>query len=83
MPATDPKPTAEEIQSWMISQIADELEVAPSEVNVTTPFADYGMDSVAVLCIVGDLERWLKRSFEPTLLYDYTTIESLSKFLAS
>jgi len=33
--------------------------------------------------MTGDLEEWLEREFDPTVLYDYPTIELLTAHLAS
>jgi acyl carrier protein len=32
--------------------------------------------------MTGDLEDWVERKIDPTLLYDYPTIEALSQHLA-
>lgn len=74
--------TTVEIQAWLVSYIADLLEIEPAQVDVTIPFDRFGLDSSAAVGITGDLEEWLDFEFEPTLLYDYPTIEALTKCLA-
>lgn len=75
-------PTAAEIQAWMSSYLAQLLALEPDEVNVTIPFDRYGLDSSVAVGLTGDLEDWLDRKLDPTLLYDYPTIEALAQHLA-
>lgn len=76
-------PTEIEIQSWIINHVAELLEVEPDGIDIMIPFDRYGLDSVAAYEITGDLETWLDRELDPTLMYNYPTIESLSQHLSS
>lgn len=76
-------PTAAEIQDWIVSYLAELLEIEPDEVNVTIPFDRYGLDSSAAVGMTGDLEDWLGREIDPTVLYDYPTVDALAKHLSS
>ena len=71
-----------EIQAWLVSYLAELLEIEPSEVDVTISFDRYGLDSSATLSMTADLEEWLSLELEPMLFYDYPTIETLSQHLA-
>lgn len=62
--------------------LAELLEIEPEEVEVTTPFNRYGLDSSAAVVLAGDLEDWLGRKIEPNLLYNYPTIEALVQHLS-
>lgn len=75
-------PTAVEIQAWIVSYLADLLEIDPDEVNTAIPFDRYGLDSSAAVGMTGDLEDWLGTQLDPTLLYDYPTVEALAQHLA-
>ncbi|MBD2448800.1 acyl carrier protein [Nostoc sp. FACHB-152] len=75
-------PTSQEIQEWIIAYLADLLEIEPEEVDVTIPFDRYGLDSSAAVGMTGDLEDWLKTEIDPTLLYDYPTVEALVQHLS-
>ena len=70
-------PTAAKIQGWLVSYIAELLEIEPDKVDVTIPFDCYGLDSSAAIGLIGDLEDWLNSELDPTLMYDYPTIEAL------
>src|SRR5919199_6900922 len=74
--------TAAEIQAWIVSYLAELLAIEPDEVNVRIPFDHYGLDSSAAVGMTGDLEDWMERKIDPTLLYDYPTIEALAQHLA-
>lgn len=75
-------PSTEEIQAWLVSYLAELLGIDPHEVDVTIPFDRYGLDSAAAVGMTGDLEDWLQRELDPTLLYDYPTVEAFSQHLA-
>ncbi|MDZ8188305.1 MAG: acyl carrier protein [Nostoc sp. ChiSLP02] len=75
--------TAAEIQEWTVSYLANLLEVTPEEVDVTIPFDRYGLDSLAAVSLTGDLQDWLGIDVDPTLIYDYPTIEGLVKYLST
>ncbi len=69
------------LQTWIVNYVAELLEVEPDKIDVAIPFDRYGLDSSAAVGLAGDLETWLDRELDPTLLYDYPTIESLTEHL--
>lgn len=73
--------TTAEIQAWLIYYLADLLEIQIEEIDVTVPFDRYGLDSSSVIGMVGDLEIWMGCEIDPTLVYDYSNIKSLSEYL--
>ncbi len=73
---------AENIQAWIIAYLAELLELDAAEIDVKAPFDSYGLDSAVAVGMTGDLENWLDRRLDPTLLYDYPTVESFSRHLA-
>ncbi len=74
-------PTQIEIQTWIVNYVAELLEVKPDRIDVTIPFDRYRLDSSAAVGLAGDLEDWLDRELDPTLLYEYPTIEKLTQHL--
>ena len=74
--------TAEEIQAWIVSYLAQLLEIDPDEVDVTITFDQYGLDSSTAIGMTGELEDWMGTQLDPTLLYDYPTIKALAQELA-
>ncbi len=75
-------PKTTEIQAWLVSYLAELLEIEPDEIDVTVPFDRYGLDSTAAVGLTSDLEDWLGSELDPTLIYDYPTIEALAKQVA-
>ncbi len=74
--------TADEIQAWIVSYLAQLLEIDSDEVDVTMTFDQYGLDSSTAIGMTGELEDWMGEQLDPTLLYDYPTIKSLAQELA-
>lgn len=74
-------PNAEEIRAWLTAKLIECAELTPDEISIHESFAHYGLGSVDAVGISGDLEEWLQRSLSPTLLYDYPTIDELTRHL--
>ena len=73
----------EDLKEWLISYLSELLEIDKDQVEVSTTFTSYGLDSAASVVIVGDLERWMERSYEVSLINDYPTIEKLALYLSN
>jgi acyl carrier protein len=73
---------SEEIQAWLITLLAELLNTSPDEIDVHEPLESFGMSSREMVMLSGDLEEWLGTRLEPTLVWQYPTIELLSRFLA-
>lgn len=82
MKAQATKFNKQEIQDWLASYLAELLEIEPSQIDITIPFNRYGLDSSAAIGMTSDLEEWLGYELDPTLIYDYPTIEILSESLS-
>ena len=72
----------EEIRGWLISRLAELIRVSPEEVDVQEPFANFGLNSIDAVSLSGDLEDYLNRPLPATLLWDFPTIETLSRHLS-
>jgi acyl transferase domain-containing protein/acyl-CoA synthetase (AMP-forming)/AMP-acid ligase II/thioesterase domain-containing protein/acyl carrier protein len=70
------------IQDWLVAQLSERLQINAVDINVAEPFASYGVDSLQVVHIAGELETWLGRRLSPTLLYEYPTIEAIAQHLS-
>ncbi|NMF86697.1 AMP-binding protein [Nodosilinea sp. P-1105] len=71
------------IADWMVTWLAQTLNVPKSTLDIRQPLADYGLDSLAAVELAQALETALGISLSPTLAYEYPTIEALSVYLAS
>ena len=74
--------TAAEIADWFVSWLSQDLGIPAADIDPSTPFAYYGLDSVHAVRLTAALEAWLEREVSPTLAYEYPTIDSLSRYLA-
>ncbi|GAA4432140.1 acyl carrier protein [Bremerella cremea] len=78
----DAPKTAEEIQDWIIDYLAKLLETNPNTIDPSATFDSFALDSATAIGMTGDLETWLGKRIDPTIVYDYPTIEEFSNYLA-
>ncbi|MEO0969590.1 MAG: acyl carrier protein [Cyanobacteria bacterium J06639_18] len=74
--------STEEIQVWFISYLTELLDIQPNDVDINSSFESFGLNSSAAVAMTGDLEEWLGYEIEPTIVYDYPTIEALARYLS-
>ncbi len=75
--------TSSELEQRLGQELARRLNVPAVSLDLGQPFAEYGLQSVDMVGIVGDLEQWLGRTLPATLLWEYPTVEALAAFLSS
>lgn len=75
--------TVKEIQEWLTGNIAKTMNVSQDEIDFDAPFDSFGMDSVKAVSISAELEDWLGCKLSPTLVYDYPSINLMSRFLCT
>jgi acyl carrier protein len=75
--------TTGDIQAWMVTYLAELLEISEEDIDASVPFDRYGLDSSAAVGMTGELEDWLGVEIDPTVIYDYPTIDALSHYLGS
>ncbi|CAK0771684.1 (acyl-carrier-protein) S-malonyltransferase [Gammaproteobacteria bacterium] len=72
------------IENWIITQLARQLDLPPTIIKLTTPFAEYGLSSRGAVTFVGELEQWLGTEELPaTLLWEYSTVATLRDHLSA
>ena len=71
------------IQSWLTTRLAEQFGLAPEDIDVRKPFAEYGLDSMVGVFLAGDLEEWLGLQLSPTVLWEHPTAETLAHYLAA
>jgi acyl carrier protein len=74
--------TANEISNWLVERVGALTGVPADEVDPAAPLARHGIDSVAAITLIADLEKWLGYRFRDNPLDRYPTIAALSRFLA-
>jgi acyl transferase domain-containing protein/NAD(P)-dependent dehydrogenase (short-subunit alcohol dehydrogenase family)/acyl carrier protein len=70
-------------QTWLIDLFSQELKMDPSKLEVDIPFQDYGVDSVLLAQLLRSINQLLTYDLDPSILFEYSTIESLAAWLVS
>jgi acyl carrier protein len=74
--------TADEIEHWLTDRVATLTGVPAEDVDPAAPLTRHGLDSVAAISLIADLEKWLGYRFRENPLEQYPTVAALSRFLA-
>ena len=75
--------SSEAIQEFLSSKLADLLKIGRDEIDVSKTYEYYGLSSMESVLLIADLEEFLGRALDATLLWDYPTIQSLANYLAN
>ena len=75
--------TEASLQEWLATHIAAIAQITPADVDIDRPFAEFGMDSMQLFELSGDLQKFIGREVSEIVAWDYPTISQLSKHLAS
>ncbi|HVC19686.1 MAG TPA: MupA/Atu3671 family FMN-dependent luciferase-like monooxygenase [Vicinamibacterales bacterium] len=81
-PAAPLAPAAAAIAAWLTTRIAALAKRPADRIEPQAPFSSFGLDSVTIVGLSGDLSAFVGRDLPPTLLYDFPSIERLSRRLA-
>lgn len=73
----------EAVQSWLLSQLSVELNMARHQIDPHVELFRYGLDSLKAVSMTGALQEWLGHPVSPTLFYNFPTIEALADHLSS
>lgn len=82
LPHPRPCPGRNAIEEWLVSAISRKTKLPCSAIALNEPLAAYGLDSLEVVSLSGELQEWLGRELSPTLVFDHPTVASLARFLA-
>lgn len=69
-----------EIRRWLLERLRSELD-AETEIDPGRALADYGLQSVIAIQVTGELEDRLGLELDPTIFFDYPTVDQLATFL--
>ncbi|NER45794.1 MAG: acyltransferase domain-containing protein [Symploca sp. SIO1A3] len=73
----------ESIQNWIVDWLVKKLNLEATAIDASKSLVDYGLDSLGAMELAQELGYWLGHSLNPTLLWDFPTIESLASHLPS
>jgi len=69
------------MDEYLLSLFADQLKISPEELDAQTEFSEYGVDSILIMSLLNQLEKRFERSFAPTTIMEYSSLEKLAQFL--
>lgn len=71
----------QDIRAWLRDRIGAIKNCDPGTVDPCRSLTSLGVDSIAALTLVAELEAWLGRQISPDLLIDHDTIDALAAAL--
>src|SRR5262245_42905696 len=77
-----PPYSRDRIEEKLISLFAGEAGVSRQRIDLEAPIAGYGLDSVAIASVLGDLETWSGRRIDPGLMWKQPSIRALAEHLS-
>ena len=78
-----PPRTAEAVQVLLIEELASRLGIDPHAIDPRERFSRYGLDSHGAAGLLTTLSARLDHPLSPTLVWDYPTIDTLSRHLST
>ena len=69
-------------RSTVLSALCRTLKVDAAAIDGETSFSDYGVDSIAAVGIIDEINAALNLELDPTLLFDYNCLDSLCHHIA-
>lgn len=67
--------TQTQIEEWMTAYVANLCGIKVEKISRSVQLSKYGLDSASAVTLCGDMMDWLKLDIDPSLLYEYPTIE--------
>ena len=71
-----------DICNWFVQQISALKQISQHEIKAEFPFSRYGLDSKELVSLSGELEALVNRSVDPTLFWDYPSIQAVARHFA-
>ncbi|WP_285705460.1 acyl carrier protein [Microtetraspora sp. NBRC 16547] len=66
---------------WLTERIAHYLQLPPAEIDPRVKLRTYGLESIHALSLCVDVEEAIGLLVEPTLAWDYPTIDAIADHL--
>lgn len=68
---------------FLTVKLSEKTKIDRTEINIRSPFARYGLDSLVAVRLAEELGNFLGQKLSPVIFYEYPTIETLSTYLSS
>lgn len=76
-------PRYQELADWLTTKVAGYLNVSPNTIDIDTPLADCGIDSVMAMTLCADLECERGLAVDTTIVWDHPTIDAIATYLVA
>ena len=73
----------QELADWLTTKVAGYLNVAPNTIDIDTPLADCGIDSIMAMTLCADLECERGLAVDTTIVWDHPTIDAIANYLVA
>ena len=73
----------DKIQKRIVTELNTLLAINEKDIDLKKPFSDYGLDSVQLVSLSGAIAEELNAEIEPTIMWEYPTIEEMINFLSN
>ena len=80
--ATIPARRPSSIADWLVDRVAEHLDMPARDIDTSLPLAELGIDSVGAVSLVGEVEDEWELDVDPTMIFDYPTIDDIAVFIA-
>ncbi|CEG55811.1 alpha/beta fold hydrolase [Legionella fallonii] len=74
---------ANELRAWLINKIAVRSQIKPESVDCNQAFTEFGIDSLELVGIVDELEKFLNKKIDLGLFWDFPTINMIADYFAT
>ena len=73
----------QQLADWLTVKVAGYLNVPSDTIDIDTPLADCGIDSVAGMALCVDLQCEKGFDVETTIVWDHPTIDAIAEYLTA
>ena len=75
-------PKQQELQDYLVGQVATMARLARKDIEIDRPFAYYGLDSAQILELTGRLAERLEINIPDSIAWEQPTIRRLAGYLS-
>ncbi len=75
--------TVDSVRQHSLLFLAKTLHTDPGKIDADADFDRLGLDSVMAVALILDLEEWSGLDLEPSLLFEYPTINELARYVTA
>jgi acyl carrier protein len=75
--------TSEEIREWLVARVAKLSGMDASRIQTGEALQTYGVTSVRLIEMSGELEEWLGVTVDPAIFWEHPTIDGMAAHLAA